>query len=83
MNSQKEKKRSTVTCLKCKDARLVPKLSNFEGEIGERLISVWCRGLVCIQCGFKTMTPVQMEKFRRLLRKAYHSNPDLKVNSRL
>jgi len=58
-------------CLKCKNSELIKKNETFDGEVRGESFKVKSEGMVCPQCGFKTLNPSQMDDFRSLLSEAY------------
>jgi putative zinc finger/helix-turn-helix YgiT family protein len=64
-------------CLKCENSELIKKKENFDGEVRGESFKVKTEGMVCPQCGFKTLNPSQMDDFRLQLSEAYRKKHGL------
>lgn len=66
-----------MLCLKCEDSELIKKKETFEGEVRGDSFKVKTEGMVCPQCGFKTLGPDQMDDFRLQLSEGYRKKQGL------
>ena len=64
-------------CLKCEKSELVKKKETFEGEVRGESFKIKSEGMVCPQCGFKTLNSSQMDDFRLQLSETYRKKHDL------
>lgn len=58
-----------IPCLQC-DFDLECHKGIFKGAVNGHLFEVECNGMICPQCGFMTLNPLQMDDFREKLLEA-------------